>query len=226
MIDQALIFAAGFGKRLQPLTLTTPKPLIDLNGKPLIQYALDRLNSAGIKKTVVNTHYLAEQLHDYLKDKNVIISHEPEILETGGGLLNALPNFKPEPILCLNSDIWWQENHGSILKNLIKAWDDQTMDILLILVTQKNALYFKGPGDFDWNKETLIPTFRQGDSAPFIYTGIQIIHPRVFVGQESGCFSIVDIYHKVAKSNRLRALELDGTWCDIGTLDALESLRR
>ncbi len=221
--SQAMILAAGIGKRLQPLTLTTPKPLIELHGKPLIQHALDRLKS--IPKIVANTHYLADQIHTYLADKDVIISHEDSLLETGGGVLNALPHFTNDPILCLNSDIWWQEDHGNILDDLTAAWDDTTMDVLLILVPKENTLNFSGPGDFMWDDKTQTPTFRESDSAPYVYTGIQMLHPRVFIGEKPRCFSLVDIYKKTAKQHRLKAIVMNGKWSDVGTPQALEKLR-
>ncbi len=224
-INQAMILAAGLGKRLHPLTLTTPKPLINLKGKPLIQHALDRLQSMNIPKIIVNTHYLADQIHAYLDDKNVIISHEQDLLETGGGVLNALPHFDHAPILCLNSDIWWHEDQGHILADLEATWDDSTMDVLLVLIHKKNTLNFSGSGDFTWDQITLTPQFREQETAPYVYTGIQILHPRAFDGQTSGTFSLVDTYRKAASTNRLKAIVLDGQWSDVGTPEALENLR-
>lgn len=222
-IRQAMILAAGIGKRLQPLTLTTPKPLIELHGKPLIQHALDRLKS--IPKIVVNTHYLADQIHTYLADKDVILSHEDALLETGGGVLNALPHFTNDQILSLNSDIWWQEDQGNILDDLAAAWDESTMDVLLVLVPKENTLNFTGPGDFTWDSNTLTPTFKESGSAPYVYTGIQLLHPRVFTDEKPRCFSLVEIYKKAAKQNRLKAIVLNGKWSDVGTPQALEKLR-
>ncbi|WP_052046208.1 nucleotidyltransferase family protein [Candidatus Paracaedibacter symbiosus] len=103
LIDQAILLAAGFGKRLQPLTLTTPKPLLPVQGTPILAHLLDRLRQHGVKKVVVNTHYLAQQLEDYLatvKTPNILISHEPELLETGGGVLQALSHFEGHPFFC------------------------------------------------------------------------------------------------------------------------------
>lgn len=222
-VNQAMILAAGMGKRLQPLTLTTPKPLIKLKGKPLIQYALDRLKS--MTKIVVNTHYLADQIHTYLANKNVIISHENSLLETGGGVLNALHHFRQDPILCLNSDIWWQENQGNILEELMSTWDDAFMDVLLVLVQKENTLNFAGLGDFTWDGKTLTPAFRENDTAPYVYTGIQILHPRAFLDEKFRAFSLVEIYKKAAKQNRLKAIILNGKWSDIGTPQALEKLQ-
>lgn len=226
MIKQAMILAAGFGKRLQPLTLTTPKPLIELDGKPLLQYALDRLVLRQLDTIVINTHYLADQIETYLQGQPVKISYETEILKTGGGIAKALSYFKDAPFFSLNSDIWWQETSGSILDQLEQTWDDATMDALLVLVPYENALYFQGTGDFFWDANTLVPTFRENQSAaPYIYTGIQLLHPRLFNGCSQGSFSVVDLYRQAAKNNRLKAVILEGIWSDVGTVSALHSLR-
>jgi MurNAc alpha-1-phosphate uridylyltransferase len=226
MIKQSMILAAGMGKRLQPLTLTIPKPLIPLNGAPLLQHILNRLLPRQLDKIVINTHYLADQIAAYLKETSIIISHESELLETGGGIANALVHFGNQPFFSLNSDIWWQETSGNILDELQQTWDDRTMDALIVLVSHPNALNFSGPGDFFWNEATLIPTFSTvGSPAPYIYTGIQLLHPRLFKDHPSGAFSIVDLYRKAHHNNRLKAIVLEGAWSDLGTLEALESLR-
>ncbi|MBW8309881.1 MAG: nucleotidyltransferase family protein [Candidatus Paracaedibacteraceae bacterium] len=227
MIRQSMVLAAGMGKRLQPLTLTTPKPMIPLKGIPLLQYTLDRLVGRQLDKIVINTHYLAEQIAIYLEDRPVIISHEAELLETGGGIAKALPHFGNQPFFSLNSDIWWQETSGNILDDLEQSWDDRSMDALLVLVPHANALNFPGPGDFFWEAATLTPTFRASDcAAPYIYTGIQLLHPRLFENCPAGAFSIVDLYRRAHQKNKLKAIILEGVWSDIGTLDALEALRQ
>lgn len=234
MINQAMILAAGFGKRLHPLTLSTPKPLIDLAGKPLIQHAIDRLLARPTQTIVINTHYLSEKISSYIEQvqantpsTSLILSHESEILETGGGIANALPYFESQPILCLNSDIWWQDDSGTTLETLEYSWDEASMDVLLALVHRDNALEFDGTGDFFWDPETLTPDFRKdSESAPYIYTGIQILHPRLFDRCPDGAFSIVDLYRQARRTNRLKAIILDGIWSDVGTLSALESLRK
>lgn len=229
MIKKAMILAAGFGKRLRPLTLETPKPLVELAGKPLLQHALDRLAARQPDTIVINTHYLAEKITAYvqpLKDLPIILSHEQDTLETGGGIAKALPYFKNQPFFCLNSDIWWQETSGSSLDQLEQNWDETTMDALLLLVHRDNAQDYQGQGDFFWDPATLIPRFRQPEtSAPYIYTGVQILHPRLFESCPTGSFSIVELYHRAYRNNRLKAIVLDGTWSDLGTIQALESLR-
>lgn len=227
MINQGMILAAGLGKRLQPLTLTTPKPLIELAGRPLIQYALDRYLARRLKKIVVNTHYLAIQMADYLAGWPVIISHEEELLETGGGIAKALPHFNGYPFFSLNSDIWWQDNANNSLDALEASWDETTMDALLLLVHRQNALNYDGAGDFLWDEATLTPTFRPSDiPVPYIFTGIQLLHPRLFNSCPEGRFSVVELYQRAAKNQRLKAIVLNGEWSDVGTVTALNTLRQ
>ncbi len=227
MIKQSMVLAAGLGKRLRPLTLATPKPLIPINGIPLLQYTLDRLRVRQLDKIVINTHYLAEQIANYLQDTPITISYEPELLETGGGIAKALFHFDKQPFFSLNSDIWWQEISSNILDDLEQTWNDKTMDALLVLVAHNNALNFSGPGDFFWDETTLTPIFKDSEgTAPYIYTGIQLLHPRLFENCPTGAFSIVELYRKAHQLNRLKAIVLKGKWSDIGTLDALEALRQ
>jgi N-acetyl-alpha-D-muramate 1-phosphate uridylyltransferase len=230
-IKRGMILAAGFGKRLQPLTLTTPKPLIDLGGKPLIQYALERYQSRQLETIVVNTHYLGDQVATYLRDKGegIHVSFESEVLGTGGGIAKALPYFGNYPFFSLNSDIWVRETAGDILDQLEQTWDDDQMDALLVLVHRQNALDFQGAGDFFWNAATLTPTFRgEAPEAPYIYSGIQLLHPRLFekLPPESGYFPLPDLYRKAQETHRLKAIILEGEWSDVGTLSALEAVRR
>lgn len=228
MIKKAMILAAGFGKRLRPLTLEIPKPLVELAGKTLLQHALDRLATQQPDTIVINTHYLAEKIIAYvqnLKDLPIALSHEQDILETGGGIAKALPYFKNQAFFCLNSDIWWQEVSGNSLDQLEQNWDETTMDVLLLLVHKDNAQDYQGQGDFFWDSATQIPKFRSPEAiAPYIYTGVQILHPRLFESCPADRFSIVELYHKAYQNSRLKAITLDGIWSDLGTIQALESL--
>lgn len=236
-IREAMILAAGFGKRLRPLTLTTPKPLIELNGIPLIQRALSTLREADIKSIVVNTHYLAPQIHNYLThvtDLKINISHESELLETGGGIAKALPFFRDVPILSLNSDIWWEERKRDnidegIFQRLQAFWKDDLMDALLVVVSKDNALFYEGTGDFYWCEESGQLKFPSSNAvAPssfptYIYTGIQLIHPRLLKGRQ-GNFALPMCYREAAANNRLYGIELHGKWSDVGTLQSLQQL--
>lgn len=230
IVDQAMILAAGKGKRLQPLTLTTPKPLIPLQGKPILAYGVERLKTAGIKKVIVNTHYLADQIHDYLeriKDVEIIISYEEtEPLETGGGILKALPSFEGKPFLSINADIWWEEMPNQhLLQQLMSVYDDKVMDALLTLIPKQNAIGFENRGDYYLEAGHRLRYRSVDEDAPYIYGGIQLLHPRLFEGQAIRPFALPELYHKAQAEGRLFGFAHQGKWCDIGSLTALTQLR-
>lgn len=236
-IKEAMILAAGFGKRLSPLTLITPKPLISLNGIPMLQRVLTQLKNAGVDNVVVNTHYLAPKIHDYLatiSEPKIQISHESDLLETGGGIANALHYFKNIPILTVNSDIWWQEDisekgAGGLFHTLKKCWDPTFMDALLVVVAKKNALFYQGRGDFYLNKNQQLNFLQEANinttpqDPPYIYTGIQLLHPRL-LGERKGHFGLLECYRDAVTKGRLYGLELKGKWSDAGTLEAFNQL--
>lgn len=226
-----MILAAGLGNRLRPLTLTTPKPLIKVNGKALIDYAIEHLYEVGIKKIIVNTHYLAEQIHIHLdKYKNsnikILISHEPELLETAGGILNAMNNFTIEPLLVINSDIFL-DKIGSypVLLDLVEKWDPEVMEGLFYLKDYKDIDYYYA-GDFNLNAEGKL--VRCQNNNQFIFIGSYIISPNFFKEYEVKKFPLNEILFKANEENfnncKFYGLELKSKWFDIGTIDRLNSL--
>lgn len=243
---KAMVLGAGFGRRLHPLTTSIPKPLILLHGKPVLDYTFAHLRDFGIRSVVMNTHHLADQLDEYAKtcaDKfgiDVTISFEPTILETGGGIANALPYFNNHPFFCVNGDIWWAEDRAtSLLQRLIATWDPLTMDALLVLIPRDRAMGYQGRGDYDCTttgqlifRDQLSPpkdTAKTADiTAPYVYGGIQILHPRLFKSEgatrKTTPFSIVDLYHQAEKEKRLHGLIHNGLWCDMGSHEALALL--
>src|SRR5437762_3208785 len=153
----AMIMAAGLGKRMRPLTASRPKPLIEVGGKALLDHVLEKLNSAGVTKVVVNVHYLADALEAHLASRDhgleVVISDERKVLmETGGGLVKAAPFIDCDPFLALNSDNLWIDGPADTIKLLASHWDDARMDVLLLLVRQARALNNKGMGDFHMDR--------------------------------------------------------------------------
>ena len=183
----AMVMAAGLGKRMRPLTATRPKPLVEIAGKPLIDHVFDRLIAAGIERVVVNVHYLADTMEAHLAgrypDIDIAISDERrELLETGGGLVRARGLFGDDPILVVNSDNLWIDGPVDALKLLASRWEDATMDALLLVVPLARAHNHGGLGDFSLDADGRIVARRKpGRVAPFVYTGIQILHPRVIV---------------------------------------------
>jgi len=228
MITQAMVLAAGEGRRLRPLTEHTPKPLIPVGGTTTLDYALDQLAAIGVTQCVVNTYHLADQIHTHLKGRtspDIVISHEPDLLNTGGGIAKALPHFNEAPFFVLNGDIWWVDGHQSCLHQLNKLWDSEKMDALLLLVPQENAIGFDGVGDYFLTPEGR--THHRGDkpAAPYIFSGIRILHPRLLADQKVQPFSIVPLFHKAEREGRLYGTVFDGDWGDIGTLDSLKIIQ-
>ena len=150
--ETAMVLAAGYGQRMRPLTLTRPKPLVEVAGKPLIDYGMAHLRAAGVARAVVNVHYLPEQIEAWAahqKNPAVTISDERgEILDTGGGIARALPLLGEEPFFVLNSDSFWVDEGEPALDRLRAAWDDARMDCLLLLSPLDRTVGYDGKGDF------------------------------------------------------------------------------
>lgn len=228
MITQAMVLAAGEGRRLRPLTEHMPKPLIPIAGKTMLDHALDQLAAVEVTRCVVNTYHLADQIHKHLQGRacpEMIISHEPELLNTGGGITKALPYFKEEPFFVLNADIWWRDAHEPCLRQLNKIWDSATMDALLLLVPQEKAIRYKDTGDYFLTPDGRARHRRDEATAPYIFSGIRILHPRLLADQEVHPFSIVPFFHKAESQGRLYGVIYDGEWGDMGTWESLKAIR-
>lgn len=223
----AMVMAAGLGKRMRPLTATRPKPLVEVAGKPLIDHVFDRLRAAGVERAVVNVHYLADALEAHLeccvKDIEVIVSDErARLMETGGGLVQARHMLGEEPILAVNSDNLWVDGPVDAIRSLAARWDDAAMDALLLMVPLARANSHKGQGDFHMAADGRITARRRpGRAAPFVYTGVQIIHPRVIEDHPDGPFSTNLFWNRAMEAGRLYGLVHQGMWFDVGTPDAI-----
>jgi len=207
---------------MRPLTLTIPKPLIPVAGRTMLDRALDHLRVQGVKSIVVNSHYLPECIASHLASQDdIVISHETEILETGGGVAKALPLLGTAPFFVVNSDIIWTDGATPALSRLADCWDDQAMDALLLLHPVKTATGYDGAGDFFLDDQGR--PRRRGDaaSAPYLFAGVQILHPRLFSVQDSGKFSLNILYDRALAQGRLAALVHDGCWYHVGTPEAL-----
>lgn len=217
----AMIFAAGFGKRMLPLTAKLPKPLITVKGKTLLSYAIDNLVRSGIERIVINTHYLAEHIHHYILqhdyDAEIILSHEETILETGGGIVHALPHLGDQPFFTINSDAIWVDQHQPALHALARCWRKKEMDAVLLLQPTENAVGYDGPGDFFLEDSGVLRFRGEADYAPYVYTGIQLISPHVFSGMKPTPFSLRDIYAR----GILHGVVHDGQWLHVGTVDGI-----
>ena len=224
---KAMILAAGLGTRMAPLTATRPKPLIELNGKALIDYAIDRFVQHGVNLIVVNVHYLADQLVAHLKkrkDVEIRICDERDaILDTGGAIAKAMPLFEGEPFFTHNSDSLWVEGMGSALARMRQRWNPDTMDALMLLAPTATAIGFDGRGDFEMDSLGGLKRREEMSLAPFVWTGVQIVHPRLFdSAPKSGRFSINPLWDRAIEKGRLFGLRLDGVWIHVGSPQALE----
>lgn len=222
--DTAMILAAGMGKRMRPLTASQPKPLIRVSGKPLIDHALDRLGEAGVANAVVNVHYLADALEAHVLERlnpTVTISDEREhLLETGGGMLKALPNL-PDPFFSLNSDNIWLDGPRSAFHDLSTRWDPDEMDALLLVVSHSKAENFSGKGDFHMDANGQLTRRKSGRIAPFIYTGIQLVSHRLMRDAPTGAFSTNVLWSRAIEEGRLYGTSFTGKWYEVGTPDAI-----
>ena len=227
---RAMILAAGLGTRMRPLSQEKPKPLIEVMGRPLIDHAIDRLKAASVTLIVVNVHFKADMLKAHLakrKDVEIRISEENDnLLDTGGGIAKALPHFQGQPFFTHNSDSLWVEGMGSALERMKTRWDPEAMDALMLLAPAVTAIGYEGRGDFDmdpWGKLA-----RRGEQklAPFIWTGVQIIHPRLFEGASAGKFSINLLWDKAIERERLYGLRLDGVWIHVGAPEGFHDAER
>ena len=220
--DTAMIMAAGLGLRMRPLTLTTPKPLIKVGGKALIDYGMEKLKAADVKNVVVNKHYLPDQIEAWANTQsgiNIKTSDESDlVLETGGGIVRALPLLGNKPFYVLNSDCFWTEATTPALQRLHEIWDDNKMDCLLLLCDPANTTGYRGGTDFAIGADGRL--IRQTQNA-LIYIGAYIVHPRLFAGAPAGAFSMNVLWNKAIASDRLYGIEHQGHWFDVGTPEGI-----
>jgi MurNAc alpha-1-phosphate uridylyltransferase len=218
----AMIMAAGLGKRMRPLTATRPKPLIEVGGKALLDHVLEKLRAAGVRKVVVNVHYLADALEAHLASRahglDVVISDERSLLlETGGGLVQAAPLIDADPFLSLNSDNLWVDGPADTLKLLASHWVDAKMDALLLLVPLARALNHKGMGDFHMGRTGRLRRRARSHVAPFVFTGIQMLSKRLLRDAPEGPFSTNILWDRAIDEGRCFGAVHQGLWFDVGT---------
>lgn len=226
MVKTAMVLAAGLGERMRPLTDDRPKPLVEVVGKTLIDRIFDRLRDAGISDIVVNTHYRGDQLQAHLNardgDARIRFSDEAdELLNTGGGVQKALPMLGSDPFLAINSDALWRDGTGNTLRGLSDAFDPDRMDVLLLMAPVVSAIGYSGRGDFSMDQVGRLKRRAEGGVAPFVYAGIQILHPRLFEGAPGGAYSLNLLYDRALEAGRLFGHRHDGQWIHVGTPDAV-----
>jgi MurNAc alpha-1-phosphate uridylyltransferase len=203
--DALMLFAAGLGRRMAPLTDTRPKPLVHVHGRALIDHALDL--AGGFRTVVVNTHHFAAQLQAHVAGRAITL-HEPELLETGGGLKNALPLLGPGPVATLNSDAVWAGPDP--MAHLRHAWDAATMEALVLLIDPARAHGHSG-GDF-----SLDDAGRIARGGPFVYSGAMILHTGRVAAHPEAKFSLNPIWDRMIAGGTLFGTVWSGHWCDVG----------
>ncbi|HYL48307.1 MAG TPA: nucleotidyltransferase family protein [Stellaceae bacterium] len=221
--DSAIVLAAGRGKRMGALTDQTPKPLIRVEGRALIDHVLDRLAVAGVKRAVVNLHYMADTIATHLarrRDIEIEFSRETEALETGGGVVKALP-LLGEIFYVLNADVFWLDGATAALHQLATGFDPARDDALLLMQPTARATGYVGPGDFMLDPAGRVRRRRETEIVPFVFAGIEIAHRRLFDGAPAGAFSINRLWDRAIDNGRLRGLVHDGEWYHVGTPEGL-----
>ena len=219
MIETAMIMAAGYGTRMKPLTNNISKAMVRLNGKPLINHMLQRLANVGIKKAIVNVHAFAPHLISHLNSLNldleIVISDETNLLlETGGGVVKALPMLGQKPILICNIDSIWIE-FEPVLEKLINAWKPDYMDELLLCSKAEWSLGYSGKGDFDFGKNNSL-TRRSNQKSDYIYAGVQVFKPVLAKPYKVEKFSRNKIWNESLKRKKIYGFQLPGYWMHVG----------
>jgi MurNAc alpha-1-phosphate uridylyltransferase len=214
-----MVLAAGLGTRLRPVTETVPKPLVELNGRTLLDHAIDRLALAGVEHVVVNTHYMAAMMAARLACRDrprIEISEEPELLDTGGGIARALPSLG-EVFFVVNADVFWLDGKDSALLRLAGTFDPASMDAVLLLQRTVTAVGYDGNGDYLLDPSGRPRRRREREIAPYLFAGIQLLHRRLFDGWTERVFSLVRLFDRAERAGRLHAIVHDGEWYHIGT---------
>ena len=221
----AMVLAAGRGKRMRPITATTPKPLVEVLGRSLIDRVLDRLEQVGVERAVVNVHYLADLIEVHVgkrKAPAVTISDERDrLLDTGGGVVRALPHLGRAPFYHLNSDSIWIEGARPNLEVLAERWNPEVMDGILMLASTVSSVGYDGAGDFTMDKTGRLARRAERTVAPFVYAGAAIFTPAVFAGFEEKPFSLNAIFDHLIAEGRLYGMRMDGIWLHVGTPEAI-----
>lgn len=225
-----MVLAAGLGTRMRPLTDTKPKPLIEVAGRTLLDRALDNFEAAGVQTIVVNAHYFADQIEARLHDRKneggaaryVVSDERDQLLETGGGVARALPLLgDSNPLLVANADNLWLDGSENTIARLASEWDPERMDALLLVIDRAEAAGYDGAGDF--HREPSGRLHRRGHdlSAHYVFSGVQLLSPRLFTDLPEGPFSLNLIYNRALANGRLFGLVHDGLWHHVGTPEAV-----
>ena len=225
---KAMILSAGYGKRLNPLTLKCPKPLLKIGNETLLSNTIKFLEHSGIKEVVINVHYLGQQILDYIKKNNfkidiTTIEEKNTILDTGGGVQNAIENFSNEHFLIINPDTIWNLNYLKELKLMEKIFLSNKKNKCLLLVVDKSKSFdksFKG----DFNLENNLINRRDKNNLKYVYTGLQIVNPEIFLNINEKIFSINKIWDKLMENEELCGMESNIDFFHVSNLEIYKKL--
>lgn len=222
-IDTAFLVCAGLGTRMKPLTDTCPKCLVPLNGRPVLDYVFDYLRKTDVKNVTVNTHHLPQEMRDYLAtitDFTITESHEPVLLETGGGLVKALQTLGQKPFFMINGDAFWVDNATNTLQHLAQQFDAAKMDILLCLTPVSRMKLTQGVGDYDILPDGQIRR-NLNKQGTHMFTGLRVMRPEIMNGFPEEKFSFLKNMDAAEAAGRLYGYVMGGDWHHISTPDDL-----
>lgn len=221
----AMVLAAGLGLRMRPLTLETPKPLVKVAGKTLLDWTLDMAAASGVAKAVINVHHLGQQIISHTARRMrpaVLISDETDrLLDTGGGIVKARPFLGDAPFFVFNGDGILLDGATPMLRRLADAWDSDQLDVLMLVHPRETAHGFDGAGDFFMSGDGRLHRRGASPSAPFVYAGAYIMHPRILAGEKAEPFSMNRVWDAAIARDRMAALVHDGAWFHVGTPEAV-----
>ena len=225
-INSALILCAGFGKRLNPLTLKTPKPLLTLKNKTILEKCISIIIKLGIKKIYLNTFYLGEQISNFIKDKTFpidiqIIDDGKNILDTGGGILNMINNSSENDFLVFNPDTLWSDNYIEEIKDMCNFYSSNKLDNILLIVKKELSFDKSFRGDFQLRNNSLKKTNKNN----FIYIGCQILNRNLFKNHKLKNFSITEIWNELLKKNGLNGFESFNKFYHLTNLETFKKLK-
>nr|WP_272884896.1 nucleotidyltransferase family protein [Candidatus Rhodoblastus alkanivorans] len=225
-----MVFAAGLGTRMRPITLSLPKPLVRIGGKAMIDHVLDRLEEGGVEEAIVNVHWLADQIEDHLRGRRIpriAISDERDLLlDQGGGIVKVLKAFGGKPFFICNTDALWIDEPEPQVARLARAWDGAKMDVLLLLADRKTSLGVEGRGDFFRDAQGRLSRPAPGESAPYVYSGVGIVKSSLFEGCPLEPFRLAPFFFAAAERGRLFGLPLKGRWLHVGAPETVEKAER
>ena len=220
-----MVFAAGLGARMRPITDMLPKPLVKVGGRTLIDHCLDRLADDGVERAVVNVHWHADQIEAHLarrRSPKILISDErATLLDQGGGIRRALPLLGKEPFLLCNTDSFWIEGPRSNIARLAHVFDAESMDVALLVAAAAGAVGVDWPGDFTMTREGRLVGREPRHVAPFVYTGVGIVRPQLFEHETQDVFRLAPFFHAAAGKGRLFGVRLDGLWLHVGRPESI-----